>query len=255
MLLCARMRRIETRGPRPETGYYPGPSSRARAIGVLLTVLLHVGLLLAILLKPSQQEVEPTAILPAITFVALGPERPAAPPASPPAVTAPAPVPPRPVSPPPTPRIVFDRAPDPLPPAQAAVAPAAPDSTDLSMNDAAPSRPMTNRGGAPGVRQPNCVPIPYAWLGRVARMISDRQRYPALARQRGERGTAYVRLNVDRSGRVLEAPIARSSGFPRLDAEAQDVMRRIGSFGRVPDSACPGWQVIVIDQPVSFAGG
>lgn len=86
-------------------------------------------------------------------------------------------------------------------------------------------------------------------------MISDRQQYPAVARQRGERGTAHVRLNIDRSGRVLEAPLARSSGSSSLDAEAQDLMRRIGSFGRVPDSACPGWSIIVIDQPVSFAGG
>ena len=249
MLLRRDMRRIHTGGPRPETGY-PGPSSRARAIGLTLTVLLHFGLLLAVVFRPSQQLEELTATQPAITFVAVG--RPAEPPAPPPALARPAPTPPRPVVPLPNPPIVTGRAPDPPPPVQLAVAPA---SADLSMNGAAPSLPTTPLGGAPAVHPPNCVPIPYAWLGRVARMISDRQRYPALARQRSERGTVHVRLNLDRSGRVLEAPLARSSGFPSLDAEAQDVMRRIGTFGRVPDTACPGWQVIVIDQPVSFGGG
>lgn len=258
MLLRASMHRIDRGGPRPEARY-SGPSGPARAIGLLLTVLLHLGLLLALMLKPSRQEMERTAIQPEVTLIALGHGRPAAPPAPPPAVAAPAPVPSRPVIPLPVAPIAADRAPDPLPPAPVAVAAVAavavaPESADLSKGGAVASRPATNPGGAPDVRQPNCVPIPRAWLGRVAQMISDRQRYPAIARQRGERGTAYVRLNVDRTGRVLEAPLARSSGSPSLDTEAQDVMHRIGTFGHVPDTACPEWQVIVIDQPVSFAG-
>lgn len=99
------------------------------------------------------------------------------------------------------------------------------------------------------------MPIPYGWLAKVAQTISTEQRYPAISRQLGERGTAYVRLNLDRTGALLEAPLVRSSGHAHLDDEARDVMRRIGNFGRVPDSACPGQRVIVIDQPVSFAGG
>lgn len=89
---------------------------------------------------------------------------------------------------------------------------------------------------------------PYRWLLRMSRTIDSALRNPG----GGERGTAYVRVSIQRSGYILEAPLIRSSGHPRLDAEARAVMQRIGRFEPLQPGDCPGYDVIVVDQPVRF---
>ena len=44
--------------------------------------------------------------------------------------------------------------------------------------------------------------------------------YPAAARRLGEEGLVIVHVRIGRDGRVLAATLARSSGYPRLDAAA-----------------------------------
>lgn len=96
----------------------------------------------------------------------------------------------------------------------------------------------------------DCLPL--HWLQGVSERIGDALHYPAHARQRRQRGTAYVRVSVDRSGRVLDSPLLRGSGHPVLDLEAQAVVRRIGRFAPVPTDACVGADILVIDQPIRF---
>ncbi len=93
---------------------------------------------------------------------------------------------------------------------------------------------------------------PYRWLLRFSRTIDSALRYPADARLRNERGTAFVRVNVERSGHVLETRLLRSSGYPLLDVEARDVIHRIGRFESMTPGECAGYDVIVVDQPVRF---
>jgi len=70
-----------------------------------------------------------------------------------------------------------------------------------------------------------------------------RRYYPEAARRRGIEGTALVRIEVDRSGLVTEARIARSSGSALLDRHAlrfaRDMRFLAGRAGRAL-------------QPVSF---
>jgi len=56
--------------------------------------------------------------------------------------------------------------------------------------------------------------------------LERRKRYLSGARSRGEQGTAYVRFRIDDGGNVLSASLARSSGFPALDNEVVEMVRR-----------------------------
>jgi protein TonB len=51
--------------------------------------------------------------------------------------------------------------------------------------------------------------------------------YPAASVRFGEEGTVTLELRVARDGRVLDARVLRSSGFPRLDAAAIEEARRV----------------------------
>jgi len=51
-------------------------------------------------------------------------------------------------------------------------------------------------------------------------------RYPLESRRKKEQGTLLVRLLIGRDGRVAEASIARSCGFPRLDEAFLQAVRK-----------------------------
>lgn len=50
--------------------------------------------------------------------------------------------------------------------------------------------------------------------------------YPALSRRRGEEGTVLLAIRIDPHGRVVQAQVAESSGFRRLDEAALTAVRR-----------------------------
>jgi protein TonB len=74
-----------------------------------------------------------------------------------------------------------------------------------------------------------------AWQAAVAAWLASHKSYPEDARRRGEEGRVAVRFTVDRSGRVLEADIAASSGVQRLDDAAAALMRN-AALPRFPAS-------------------
>jgi protein TonB len=51
--------------------------------------------------------------------------------------------------------------------------------------------------------------------------------YPAAARRAGEEGRVVARIMIDASGKATAWHVAQSSGFPRLDAALECVVRRI----------------------------
>ncbi len=55
--------------------------------------------------------------------------------------------------------------------------------------------------------------------------LNSHKRYPESARERGEQGRAVLRFGVDRSGRVTEFSVVRSSGYADLDAGIAEMMR------------------------------
>lgn len=83
-------------------------------------------------------------------------------------------------------------------------------------------------------------------------MISLTQRYPWRARQYGQQGDVVVRMHLLRNGTVRSVTLIRSSGHAALDAEAQDVIWRIGRFPAFPQDYRPRVDEFDIDQPISF---
>ena len=73
------------------------------------------------------------------------------------------------------------------------------------------------------------VAVPPQTVGsdrRPARMHNNRPpRYPDIARQNRWEGTVLLRLSIDAQGRVTNVEVARSSGYPVLDAEAAAAVR------------------------------
>jgi protein TonB len=74
-------------------------------------------------------------------------------------------------------------------------------------------------------------------------------RYPWLARQRGEHGRVVVRVAVDRSGQVINAEIAQSSGYGRLDRSALSTLRR---WRFVPARRGTAPVTATVEVPVTF---
>jgi TonB family protein len=55
--------------------------------------------------------------------------------------------------------------------------------------------------------------------------LEAHKRYPLTAHLRGEGGRVGLRFTVDRSGRVIDYAIIKSSGYPDLDASVEEMMR------------------------------
>jgi TonB family protein len=57
-------------------------------------------------------------------------------------------------------------------------------------------------------------------IGSMATCAPTRDDYPVDSRRLNEQGTTRMRFSVDASGKVVQADLARSSGYPRLDEVA-----------------------------------
>lgn len=78
------------------------------------------------------------------------------------------------------------------------------------------------------VPPPTPVPPPEtdaAWQRQVVAQLTQNQRYPPAALHKGAQGTAHIRFRVDRTGRILTARLAHSSGTAELDAAAVESVR------------------------------
>lgn len=89
---------------------------------------------------------------------------------------------------------------------------------------------------------------PANWKSQLMAHLERRKQYPSGARARGETGIAYVRFSLDAGGNVLSASLARSSGFPELDAEVVSLVRRAS-----PVPAPPVGVSRTITAPVRFS--
>jgi protein TonB len=83
---------------------------------------------------------------------------------------------------------------------------------------------------------------------RLLTQLERYKRYPREARMRNQEGVVAVRFRLDESGHVLAASIARSSGFPALDDEVLQLLRRAE-----PLPPPPGGEPIEIVAPIRFA--
>jgi periplasmic protein TonB len=127
--------------------------------------------------------------------------------------------------PPPQPKPAVKRPPKPasrqIETTQPSPAPALPAPTP----PAAAAPPQT---ASAATRVPAPVPSPEATAGYRALLsawLESHKRYPDGARQRGEEGHAVLRFDVDRSGRVINYAVVKSSGYPDLDESIDEMMR------------------------------
>lgn len=170
---------------------YPSyqPSSR-RFIGWGLVVLLHIGLIYALvngLAERSANTVRPPI---EARIIAATP---------PPQETPPPPPPPPAVTPPPPPFV---------PPPEVHIATPAPASSSAITATATPPPP------APARAEPVRV------LPRLDPSRSRQPEYPLAARRLGREGSLVLQVLVDVDGKVIDAKLVQSSGFDPLDQAA-----------------------------------
>lgn len=88
------------------------------------------------------------------------------------------------------------------------------------------------------------------WEGLVLGALGKRRRYPVWSMSRREQGVPYVRIVMDREGKVLSSRLERSCGFPELDREAVALPRRASPLPKPPDDR-PG-DTLELIVPVEF---
>lgn len=88
------------------------------------------------------------------------------------------------------------------------------------------------------------------WQRDFALHIKKHKRYPHEAQEMRIQGTARVLFAMDRTGRVLNASISKSSGSPLLDKAAVDLLNRASPLP-APPASMPG-ENIVYNLPVEF---
>lgn len=210
----------------------PGPSDNSvnpRVVAATVAVVgIHVGLLAIALTmrnEPPPRPIESKTIT--AELISSAPPQPVAAPAA--IQSTPVPPPPKPVPPKPTPKPKptvqphVKAAPTPLPEttAPSTIAAAAPEETPAAPAPPAPAAPPP---AAPAIGRPTMAlnaPKDVAHLDCNIAMPE----YPALARRRGESGTAVVKFVVGLTGRIENIELKKSSGSSRLDDAALDAMR------------------------------
>jgi protein TonB len=73
--------------------------------------------------------------------------------------------------------------------------------------------------------------------------------YPRSARHRGQEGLVVVSVRVSAEGRVIDASVVGSSGYPLLDDAALDALRRWTFVPGVRGGRAEAWTVEI---PVRF---
>src|SRR5262249_21755614 len=111
---------------------------------------------------------------------------------------------------------------------QTAAAPmtTAPPSSEAKPSDAA-AAPAPGLSAVAAKAQAN-------WQSSLVAHINRYKRYPAAARAHKLEGIVSVEFSLDRSGQILSARVAHSSGSPILDEEAVALLRRAAPFPSPP---------------------
>jgi len=109
----------------------------------------------------------------------------------------------------------------------------------------------TATGASPAVASPRTASTPVRTLPSASADYLDNPPppYPPLSRRLGEQGTALVRTLISRNGRALDAVLAQSSGFDRLDQAAVQAVKQWRYRPATLDGVA---QEMWFDVPVSF---
>lgn len=100
-----------------------------------------------------------------------------------------------------------------------------------------PSQPATQMLSTQASPAPSAAKVsnaPANWEGLLMAALHRAKRYPREARRRVQEGTAWIRLTIDRRGRVRSVRLDRSSGINALDREAIALPGRAQPLPRPP---------------------
>ncbi|NKD77153.1 energy transducer TonB [Haematospirillum sp. H1815] len=88
------------------------------------------------------------------------------------------------------------------------------------------------------------------WHGQILSHLERHKHYPRLAKARYQEGTVVIRFRIARTGDVLSVALEESSGFPLLDQEGLDLVRRASPLPPPP----PGTESSVLElvSPIQF---
>lgn len=84
------------------------------------------------------------------------------------------------------------------------------------------------------------------WEAELLAHLERFKRYPQNARDRGDRGVAYLRFEIDSNGKVIASSIVRSAGVADLDAAALDMITRASPVPRPPAGSKTRFTVPVV---------
>jgi protein TonB len=111
-------------------------------------------------------------------------------------------------------------------------------------------KPLTAGVEQPQQSRPSSAAV-NRWQSRLSALITSMTRYPSKARARGEQGRVEVTIRVDRTGRVLERHIHKSSGWSDLDQEVLSVVVR-AQLPKPPPDAKDDNDDLYMTLPINF---
>lgn len=225
-------------------------ASRLSRLSLCLLLVLAVHIALGVWALNWRVEAAPVELPPAAILLELAPLPTVAPP--PPAAAAiiePSPTPEPVVAP--KPKLVLEK-PKPKPKLQAKPVKPAPQPPTPATKPApvAPPSASTAPAAAPAAAQASVSSASAAakasWQNRLLSHLARYKRYPEQARRRGIQGTAQVRFNLDRSGKVLSVALAQSSGNSTLDRATLSMIRRASPVPVPPPELLSNGQLEIV---------
>ncbi len=248
--------------------------------GGSLVVALALHSVLALLVMSRQFAVEPDSAPPAAVMIDLAPLPVPAPPepAPPEPVVEPQVQPPPHLEPPPLPEpqvqpepplplpeitLPPELSPAPKPAVTLPVKPPAQPKPPKVSNETPPNSgpaimaPPPPAMSAPATRSApsrvpaaNPGPIRTNWQAQLVSQLERYKRYPRIAQEQRQQGTAHLRFTVDRQGRVLSFQLERSSGVALLDEEVLALIQRAQPLPAPPPEV-PGDRIQLV-VPIQF---
>ena len=151
------------------------------------------------------------------------------------------------IAPPAPPKVAPRPAPMPVAVADATPAPAAPTGIATPQPPAPPvDAPAVQPSPAPAPPAPPRIELPSS---DAAYLNNPRPSYPAISKRMGEQGKVVLRVLIGTDGVPQKVEVNQSSGFDRLDRQAQDAVMRWrfvpGKRNGVPEAM---WNLV----PVNF---
>jgi len=88
------------------------------------------------------------------------------------------------------------------------------------------------------------------FAGKVRQRIANAKYYPRIARRRGIEGQPVVAFTLDKGGRLMEAGLAKTSGYQLLDQAALEAVQKAAPYPEIPAEL--NTETFQFKLPISF---